>query len=379
MPLTFDANRRQVFVVGNDAADSDSLVSAYAIAALLDSEEVQGIALAQIPREEFRLRGDSLALFKQAGAQVLSDGSPQRLHFWNEVDWTAADSLATRSLVLTDHNKMTPMVAQHFDGRVEWVIDHHAGGGSYPDARADIDEGIASASSLVVEKFLEKGKGAITKELAVLLAGVILLDSRNFCPKENKGTPRDRSALDALTSLDEAIRPQRDAATWYDELMEARKDVSHLSVRELMLVDTKVVTISGLSVAFSSIFGSLQEVVSKAGGPTALQEEGKKLATSRGWQAVVCLFAKDIATKRKGLAFMSVDESGSKVMLETVERLQGVPGNLPDVLKENPLFETQGILTTGFDLQPSEELEPLMAFSLIGAVSRKTLLPCASL
>ena len=31
--------------------------------------------------------------------------------------------------------------------------------------------------------------------------------------------------------------------------MEARKDVSHLSVRELMLLDTKVVTLRGMKVA----------------------------------------------------------------------------------------------------------------------------------
>lgn len=47
----------QVFIVGNEAADVDSLVSAYAMAQLLNSSEVQAIALAQIPREEFHLRG----------------------------------------------------------------------------------------------------------------------------------------------------------------------------------------------------------------------------------------------------------------------------------------------------------------------------------
>ncbi len=41
---------------GNEAADVDSLVSAYAMAQLLNSS-VSTVALAQIPREEFRLRG----------------------------------------------------------------------------------------------------------------------------------------------------------------------------------------------------------------------------------------------------------------------------------------------------------------------------------
>eukprot|EP00439_Symbiodinium_sp_Y106_P043606 s3997_g5.t1 len=66
-------SRRPVFVVGNEAADVDSLVSAYVMAQLLESPDVQGIALAQIPREEFRLRGDALALFKEAGSKVLAE------------------------------------------------------------------------------------------------------------------------------------------------------------------------------------------------------------------------------------------------------------------------------------------------------------------
>ncbi len=107
----FDA-RRQVFVVGNEAADADSLVSAFAMAALLDTEEVQGIALAQITREEFRLRGDCVLLFEQANSERASDGCPSRLLFWDDVDWGVVDRLQSRShsspaLVLLSHSSPT--------------------------------------------------------------------------------------------------------------------------------------------------------------------------------------------------------------------------------------------------------------------------------
>ena len=45
------------------------------MARLLDSPDVQGVALAQIPREEFRLRGDALKLFKEAQSPVLTAAS----------------------------------------------------------------------------------------------------------------------------------------------------------------------------------------------------------------------------------------------------------------------------------------------------------------
>ena len=43
----------------------------------------------------------------------------------------------------------------------------------------------------------------------------------------------------------------------YKELMHARKDVSHLSVRDLMLLDTKVVCLRGLNAAWKHAAGLL--------------------------------------------------------------------------------------------------------------------------
>jgi len=374
-PLAFDAGRRQVFVVGNEAADADSLVSAYAMAMLLNSDEVQAIAIAQIPREEFRLRGDALALFQQSGSEVRADGTPVQLHFWDEVDWASADAIQSRSIVLTDHNKMSDSVADHFAGRVEWVLDHHQASGSYPDVRIDLDEGLGSTCTLVAEQWLKKG--ILPQEIGVMLAGVILLDTRNLCPKEMKGTPRDKAALDALVTF----LPEQGAGSWYAQLMDARRNVSHLNVREHLLLDMKVVSINGLVVAVSSIMATMPELFEKAGGPKGFEEEVRRLAACRGYQAVVGLFSKD-ESKRKGLAVVPVEdaESGPHAELcrQLVQRLQGVPGNLPPALKENPLFETQGLLAErGFDLQPLEDMKPLVAFSINGAVSRKTLLPSA--
>lgn len=60
--------------------------------------------------------------------QVLPDGSPVAMTFWDEVDWTEVDQIETRSLVLVDHNKMTDQVAAHFKPhQVRQVLDHHAG------------------------------------------------------------------------------------------------------------------------------------------------------------------------------------------------------------------------------------------------------------
>lgn len=367
-------SRRPVFVVGNEAADVDSLVSAYVMAQLLESPDVQGIALAQIPREEFRLRGDALALFKEAGSKVLADGSPVHLHFWDEIDWPAVDGLEGRSVVLTDHNKMTSPIASHFDGRVEWVLDHHAGGIQYPDARNDIDEGLGSCCSLVTEQLLQRSS-AKSRELVTLLAGVILLDCRNFDEKEKKGTDRDRAALEQLQTL----VPMKGSKAWYKELMHARKDVSHLSVRDLMLLDTKVVCLRGLNVAFASIFGTVQEISAKAGEASSVVEAARLLARDRGYQAVVLLFSKDKTNGKKALAFVPLENPEAQELCNViVTRMMETPGELPEDLRKNPLYETQGLLETGFQLELLKEMSPLHVYHVKGEVSRKTVLPMAT-
>jgi len=372
--LDIDKSRQQVFVIGNEAADVDSLISAYAMAQFLDSDKVQGIALAQILREEFRLRGDALALFRRAGSPLLGDGSPARLLFWDEVDWGAVHSLSSRSLVLTDHNKMTAKVAEHFEGRVERIFDHHADTGSYPDAEVIIDEALGSACTLVVEQF-SAAAVPMSAEIGTLLAGVILLDTRNFNPIDAKGTPRDKDALDRLSEFIPAGR-----GSWYDELMAARKDVSHLSVRELLLLDLKTAnTSSGRVIAFSSIFGPIRDVCEGAGGAAPFLEEAEAMAESKGYDAMVVLFSKD-SQDRKAIAFVPGRKGGHglgicEVMSEHLVR--AAPGAFAGVFSENPLFASQGILEEGFGLVRRDDLQPLMAFTLRKPISRKTLLPFA--
>ena len=60
------------------------------------------------------------------------------------------------------------------------------------------------------------------------------------------------------------------------------QDVSHLSVRDLMLLDTKVVTLRGLRVAVCSIFGTVREMISMAGSPIEVAKIAKVLAKDRG-------------------------------------------------------------------------------------------------
>lgn len=368
----FDRSKRQVFVVGNEAADVDSLVSAFAMAKLLHREEVQAFALAQIPRREFRLRGDAMEVFQRARCEFLADG-PVELIFWDEMPGEIISQLETRALVLTDHNVMTPKVAELFEGKVTWILDHHADASRYPEAKRDVDPSLGSACTLIAEQYL-RDRGEVASDVAVLLLGAILLDTRNFNPNEKKGTPRDLAAYNALAKF----MPEGETATsWYDKLMEARKDVSHLSIEELQLLDVKVSSFGGRSVAFANIMMSMS-VCLERWGVARFVEAARVVALARAWQAVVCFFSPDKQRqKRRGLLLIPVEASSLSTCQSLLANLKAEPSELSDELKANPLFKEQGILEIGFDVQDAEDLKPYMAFTIQKAISRKTLLPAA--
>eukprot|EP00971_Amphidinium_carterae_P140183 2777837-Amphidinium_carterae.1 len=83
-----------VFVTGNDAGDLDSIVSALAVAygysqTGLVSGQHDGptlfMPMVNIPRDEFRLRGDARLAFKKSGIDMDPAGAPTCYLFFEEV------------------------------------------------------------------------------------------------------------------------------------------------------------------------------------------------------------------------------------------------------------------------------------------------------
>merc|ERR1712232_896852 len=89
---------------------------------------------------------------------------------------------------------------------------------------------------------------------------------------------------------------------------------------------------------------------------------------------------------RRALALVALDPEGigAAICKSIAERLAGTPGNITEPFTSNPLFRTQGLLETGFELQAADvyagqnlaDCRPGIAiFTLKGMVSRKTLMP----
>eukprot|EP00929_Paragymnodinium_shiwhaense_P067461 TRINITY_DN33951_c1_g1_i1.p1 TRINITY_DN33951_c1_g1~~TRINITY_DN33951_c1_g1_i1.p1 ORF type:complete len:528 (+),score=106.39 TRINITY_DN33951_c1_g1_i1:49-1584(+) len=380
-----------VFVCGNEAGDLDTIVSAFATAYGLSqrkAEPVAAIPLCPFARKEFRLRRDAQLLFQDAGFALDAEGAPAALVFWDEVDWTRVRA-ARPALVLTDHNAASPALAANF-GEVVMIIDHHADAGSHKSAERRIDDGAGSACTLVAEWLLNESI-EMPPDLGLLLLGTVLVDTRNFAEKNPRFNQRDKDMF-ALLEKFLPDSPLQDAAAdtaaafraWFTRTYEARYDVGHLSVDDLLRLDYKEARAGGVRFGISGMFDSLDGLVERAGGAAALHGALQAFAEEKDLDILHCMTkAGKVAgskTKMKGLVTFdrgaTAAQRGEKPLsMELEMHLTDSPAQLPQELREVPLFESQGILQHGFGLQRREDLKPLTAYYMRGEVTRKTLMP----
>ena len=62
-----------------------------------------------------------------------------------------------------------------------------------------------------------------------------------------------------------------------------------------------------------------------------------------GYDALILLFSKDKSMgKRRALAFVPVDAGAVALCADIVQQMFGTPTNLPEELRQNPLYQTLG-------------------------------------
>ncbi|GAB5032897.1 inorganic pyrophosphatase exopolyphosphatase [Nannochloropsis oceanica] len=142
-----EANKKHIkVVVGNEAADADTIVSSICLAHYLhatrSSEDsaagVQYVPVLPLPRAELKFRPETLLLFRLAN---LKETTVSDMVFIDEVDLTeAAAEGKLAGVILTDHNKITEPL-QGLGELIEGIVDHHEDQGLYEwitDSKRDI-------------------------------------------------------------------------------------------------------------------------------------------------------------------------------------------------------------------------------------------------
>ncbi len=223
------------FVMGNESADLDSIVSSIAYAYLLTYENADQnqlyIPLLNIHREEMALRKDALYLLQLFGLSV------DDLLFLDDnvsLDLLLAQEKLRISLV--DHNLLRPS-QEHLSPAIERIVDHHFDENRHYPLLSEENKLIAvvgSATTLIAEKILSNTQMALTPELATLLLGPILIDTANLQSVE-KTTKRDTNVVETLLTAASGVIPEG----FYEKLMAAKSDVSGLTPAMLLSKDFK--------------------------------------------------------------------------------------------------------------------------------------------
>ena len=224
------------FVMGNESADLDSIVSSIAYAYELSVENPSGstgglyLPLLNIRKDEISLRKDILYLF-----QLLDISIEDLIFVDDKISLNFLFEEGRLYLNLVDHNVLRPAQA-YLSNTIERIVDHHVDEHKHYPLLSNENKLIANVGSnttLIAEKILSNQQMMIP-ELALLLLSPILVDTSNLQSLE-KTTDRDIKAVDRLRLFGSTLIPN----DLYERLRAAKHDVADLTPDMLLSKDFK--------------------------------------------------------------------------------------------------------------------------------------------
>ncbi|XP_041843694.1 exopolyphosphatase PRUNE1 [Melanotaenia boesemani] len=242
-------------VLGNEACDLDSMVSALAFAYFLfktTHSEMLVLPLLNIRQSELVLRSDNVFLLRQAGL------SPDLLVFRDQLDLRALWRAGRLRLTLVDHNVL-PSSDSDLEGAVVEVIDHHLLERQPSPSCPVTVEMVGSCATLVTERIIHKAPQILDQQLAQMLYASVVLDCVNMAPAAGKMTPKDSQYAAALETRFPALPPR---GALFQALQNAKFDVSGLNTEQMLLKDMKAVS-GSLNLAISVLYITLENFLQK--------------------------------------------------------------------------------------------------------------------
>ncbi|KAM9685834.1 exopolyphosphatase PRUNE1 isoform 1-T1 [Trichechus inunguis] len=245
-------------VLGNEACDLDSMVSALTLAFYLakttEAEEVF-VPVLNIKRSELPLRGDNVFFLQKVHI-------PESiLIFRDEIDLHALHQAGQLTLILVDHHVL-PKSDAALQETVAEVLDHRPIEQEHcPPCHVSV-ELVGSCATLVTERILQGAPEILDRQTAALLHGTIILDCVNMDLKIGKATLKDRRYVEKLEALFPDLPNRNDI---FDSLQKAKFDVSGLTTEQMLRKDQKTIHRQGTKVTVSAIYMDLEAFLQRSG------------------------------------------------------------------------------------------------------------------
>jgi len=327
-------------VMGNEAADTDSMVSALGMAYHLSHRKknpVKAVALLQVDSMALGFRPENVLVMKNAGLQ---DPTKELLTL-DQLPWHRAKvAQMVQGLVLTDHNR--PLSFWQ-NVPVLGIVDHHEDRGINMTAQPRMIEMIGSATSLVSSLILDEPytEGTIPKELADLLFSTIAFDTNGL--KKKKTHKRDLKSAKGMFELSSFAGQDmyKVAKNKKKHMKKAEADIGHLNVTQLLARDYKGDMIYNstkpIMVGITNVPYAMADLIAKSSNGTeeAVAHETRAWAAKNEIDILLTLTKKKHSDGSKTREVLLFTKHGSHLNSEDTERMyHHVRDKLP---KELPL------------------------------------------
>ncbi|HAK46023.1 MAG TPA: hypothetical protein DCO79_08920 [Spirochaeta sp.] len=293
-------------VMGNEAADLDSMASAVSYAWFLRLNEpgINAVPLINIPRADFKLRTEAVFLFNEAKVDIDS------LIFTDDLDLEQIQTEGRLNLILIDHNKLAAEQSNLFDS-VSEILDHHADEKNYPVSIKKDIRSVGSAATLVAERFLASSPDAVDLQLGSLLLGTILLDTVNLDPAAERVTDADSAAAAELIT-----RTGRNQNELFNKLQFEKFNVSSLESYDLLRKDYKEWIMNTTKCGIASVLLSVDEWLKK---DHALPEAFGRYLKERKLDVLLAMSAYTNPDFNRNLVVYVPDDANQKIVINFLE------------------------------------------------------------
>ena len=323
--------------------------------------------LLNIPASGLRLRPEFTAVCGHSNistSQLITlNDLPDRFRQPENVRW-----------ILVDHNKLQGKLGDEYSSHVHGVIDHHEEENAITrdtGSEPRVIEKCGSCTSLVVRycksawdgissSSLSSGAAhaqgeaavddsAVTQgwdaQIAKMALASILIDTANL-KAPGKVQQVDREAVEYLEA--KIQMSAKDAKSWscdqyFVEIDEAKRDIGHLSLDEILQKDYKQWTENGMNLGMSSVVKTLEFLVKKAesgSSKSPFAEELQRFMNERGL-SIYAIMTTSITTKGEfqRQLLLQTNKAASSVASRFAERA------IPDLKLQG--LEVEGIATQG--------------------------------
>ncbi|NXP54072.1 PRUN1 Exopolyphosphatase, partial [Heliornis fulica] len=340
-------------VMGNEACDLDSTVSALAMAYFLAKTtpcpKATFIPVLNIPRSELALRTETTFLLRDQGIAAAS------LIFRDEIDLGGLHRAGLLSLTLVDHHILPDADAALEEAVVE-ILDHRPlERDRGPECQVTAAP-VGSCATLVTERIAQGPPGVLDRLTATLLHATILLDCINLSPAAGKVTPRDVACVSLLEARFPEL-PARDAV--FKALQGAKFDVSGLTTEQMLRKDLKVLASDELALAISAIYVDLETFLRRPG----LLQDLDAFCKARGYTGLVAMtvaFNERLEPSRQ-LAVYSRRETFRSAMCRALEEATAPSLLLQPLLSPWPCLSTY---TQGNAVASRKKVLPILRSAL---------------